>query len=981
MPKKVDRARGVNEALRLPASPQSRAKPLAAQVRLTPDLEGAPDAMSPAILCSSGQLVRRDDVELSAAGAETERQASTIVEVTGSEIPGLEAFRERVQDLLSAAKPSDAALAGISAATDAFYDFDEYIFLRDIDDPYVDPNSNSSVPRVPVPTDARMARFSAAARTGVEFFVDHAARNARALPPLLDRKRLEDDLHLWWRTVCLVRSFNALARYNRTKLRANRIQGITGLSPEDYYGYSLYFWLLNRALPQATGYFDGGTHFTLLGKLVKPEFWEEAVDGVFADSFQGIPASDEISPVDEYPFDPFPVNEVLFGLQVIHRQSWRLLGHGRGELVKSIPLGPRETQKVSVKVTTRTKLQRSSEESSSFETSSESSTSSKDTAEVVAEASEKLNRHAEAEVSGGYGPFVQAKVSAGIAEDLASSSRQTKSRLNEVMQKTAGRMKRDTRVTVSTEKEETYEVSRASELVNPNDEIAVTYLYHRLQQRYWVSTAIAEVHSVVFVPEALPDPDDITEAWISVHAGAISTGLLDQGFAGILNTLRKEPSGMPYRSSTSFERGASAAVAATTDFKNYVGQGTMPDFLESGQRYNERELSRRNAHESDVARRNHQAIALIAHIRRNILHYMRAIWSREDFDQRMQRYARLRVPTTWRFIPRAAAPSGSPPPTPLQAEGFFTPDDGSAKPLTQVIDPIGPIGYLFNCAIYRLRDDNRLANTHQALAYLRANYVRFAVSCTPSAGAGVTVRQAVAFAPTTFSSDYELVYFASSRMWKLSFPGVAQSAWRDLAPLPGGAVDVLGIRIWLEGTPADQARLAVSVRVTSEPEDPHVRMLRMQSPLPTAADEPGLFTGELLSRIRDVVAAVRVALPADAKWGSLDAAQKAIVRNHYHEYLVLRESGRLVPLETGNVVLDLEVGTSPVLEPFKRLHRYIDVLREYEVLRKHQLENQRREALLKKGVLGDPEIEKVSVISTDPSFAHLASIAETDPNA
>jgi hypothetical protein len=88
-------------------------------------------------------------------------------------------------------------------------------------------------------------------------------------------------------------------------------------------------------------------------------------------------------------------------------------------------------------------------------------------------------------------------------------------------------MKRDTKVTVSSEIEQTFEETRSSELVNPNDEIAITYLYHQLQQRFWVSTEIAEVYSVVFVPEPIPAWDDITEDWVREHGDIIAGALLD----------------------------------------------------------------------------------------------------------------------------------------------------------------------------------------------------------------------------------------------------------------------------------------------------------------------------------------------------------------------------------------------------------------------------------------------------------------------
>ena len=951
-----------------------------------------PQAPLPAVMCCPAHLVRREEIP---SGQEAPRQMSlrsmaitTASGTTGEtaapigEIPSAEVFQQRVQDLLDDGQGTTHTPGGDIAASDAFYDFDEYLFLRNTDDPYVDPRAPGSTQVIPA--DPRMSRFTAAARQGIEFFVDYAVRNSSVPYNQISQASiaaLEQLLFSWWSAVCMVRAYNELTQYSPTAIRTKRFQQLTNLTPEQYYGSALYWLLAGLKLAEGKGYFDGNGDSSKLGDLVSTDFWEKLLTQVFTEYFtgNGIPTTNSGESAAEYSFDPYPANEVLFGLQVIHRQSWRSLGNGRGELVKSIPLGPRETQKVSIKVTTRTKLTRGSEETSSFETSSESSTSTKDTAEVVSEASEKMNMHAEAEVSGGFGPFAQAKISGGISQDLASSSRQTKNRLNEVMQKTAGRMKRDTKVTVSTESEENYEVSRSSELVNPNDEVAVTYLYHRLQQRYWVSTRIAEVHSVVFVPERLPEPNDIDENWIARNADTLAGALLDNGFAGILNTIRKEPPTLSPAFSSAFQRAADTAITATDNFRNYTGQGTMPDFLTSGQQFHERDMERRNAFSMDRARRQHQADALIAHIRRHILHYMRAIWRAEDYDQRMQRYNRLRVPTRWYFVPRAPRVTGAPPATPLQVDGFYVADDSSARPLTEVIDPIGPIGYLFNCAIYRLRDDDRLANTHQALAYLRSHYVRFSVQCTPSAGAGVTVRQAVARAPQSFSSDYVLTYRQQSGKWLLPIPNRSEGDWFEAPKLEDGSIEILGIRIWIDGTPADRAELKIAVRVTSELEDPQVRHTMLQYPLPIHSDEPGFFTANILATMADLLPPVATALAGTHDWAQLTETQRAVVRAYYHEWIVLRDSGRLVPIETSNVLLDLEVGPSPILEPFKRLHRYIDVMREYEIMRKNNLENSRREALLQAGRLGDPEIERVSVVSSDPSLAQLVTVTDDTP--
>jgi hypothetical protein len=198
---------------------------------------------------------------------------------------------------------------------------------------------------------------------------------------------------------------------------------------------------LNGSKKEAEDFLSSNGDNTKISSLVRASYWEEVLDGVFKEYFDlnGIPLVDPSVPNGEYPFDPYPANEVLFWLQIVNSQSWHLLGYGRGELVKTIPLGPKESQKVSVKIQTRKKMTRSSENSSSFETSADSSTTSKDTSEVVSEASEKMNMHAEAEISGGYGPFVQAKVSGGLAQDTATSSKDTKTRLNELMKKRQAR--------------------------------------------------------------------------------------------------------------------------------------------------------------------------------------------------------------------------------------------------------------------------------------------------------------------------------------------------------------------------------------------------------------------------------------------------------------------------------------------------------------------------------------------------------------
>jgi hypothetical protein len=867
-----------------------------------------------------------------------------------------------------------------ASATDATYDFNEYKFLRNTDDPFspgltVGPGSTQLIP-----SDPRFKRFVREGENGVASFLEYVSLSVQgSIPAYLLTERINSMrsvLPSWWFDVCAIRAFNQLGRYSRSDI--NRFFGY-GFTPEQYYGYSLSNWLGSTAYAEVQEYLatGNGTPSGSLKKLLTVAYWEDVLTSVFTQYFDGngIHIVDPSASRGEYPFDPFPANEVLFGLRVIHRQTWHLLDYARGELVRSIPLGPKESQKISLRTLRRAKVARTTEEGSSFETSADSSTGSKDTSEVIDEASLKLNVHAEAEVGVDIFTLVKANVSAGASADSAVSSKQTKSRLNELMQKTASRMKRDTKVTVSTEQENTFEETRSSELSNPNDEIAVTYLYHRLQQRYWVSTEIAEVHSVVFVPEPLPAWEDVDEAWVRDHADVIAGVLLDPGSASVLAAIRREPANLAYTPTPMFAAAGNAGIAAAGAYRDFKG-GAMPDLLASGQESFERDYERRNTLAMDQARRQHQSLALLTHIRRNILHYMRAIWASEDYDQRMQRLSRIRVPVSWNFVPRAPVPPGAGPDLPLQVEGVFMPDSGSARPLTDIIDPIGPIGFLFNSAIYRLRDDPKLVNLHQALAYLRAAYVRFAVTVTIGPGAGVTFRQAVAASPRSFSADYTFTYRTNRGKWLIPVPGRTEGDWIEVKALPDGSLDALGLRIWLDGTPANGAIVTIRVRATADLEDPHLRLVALLHPLPTPADEPVVFTDDLLAEMVAVLGAlVPPGLPA-LTWATLSEAQKAKFRDHYHLFLMLRESGRLVTLDTANLVLDLEISTTPALEPFKRLHRYLDVRKAYEELRRGALDNARRQALQDKGSLGDPDIERVTLVGARSDLKDVIAVAD-----
>lgn len=657
----------------------------------------------------------------------------------------------------------------------------------------------------------------------------------------------------------------------------------------------------------------------------------------------------------QYAFLPYP-GGVNFGLRVVYRQEWLPLGNQPGEIVRTVPLGPKQSEKISIKVVRTTKDVRSSEDITSTETTTDSSTATKDSSEVVEQASSSFKWHVDAEASGGFGP-VTAKLSAGAGGEQGSQSKDTKSNLTETMSKTASRMKRDTKIIVSTETTVTDESTRVSEITNPNDEIAVTYVYSKLQRAYELTTRLAEVNSVVFVPQPVLPPQDVTTGWVQRHATVIAKVLLDQAFAPELAAVVAEPDDVTLPDDGGvFKKAAEAANAATGEYKVFTG-GYMPDLLASGQEAYARQLEAQRAESADKQRRKHRRGGLLAHIRRHILHYLRAVWADEDSDQRWLRYSRIMVPTRWVFVPDGVPRDG------YEVNGRFVADytAESLRPLTEIINPAGPIGYTGNYAVFLLRGSARLANMHEALAALRAGYARFAVTVTTPPH--LVCLDSVAYEPRYPFATYELQYDGST--WTARVSAVGQQAC-DL-PVQVRTVehglDLDGLRVWLDGTPQPHDMVRIVMQVTGELADPELRLLKLTDPLPPLAQQPGFFSAGLLEEMARYVPVVAVALAAQWSWKLLDDEQQQVVRENYHRFLMTRGATRRTVLDTNNLVVDLDVGDTPALEDFKRLHRYLDVLKELEERHRRRLENQRLGERLGKGLLGDPDIERMTVVT------------------
>ena len=639
----------------------------------------------------------------------------------------------------------------------------------------------------------------------------------------------------------------------------------------------------------------------------------------------GAACRDELPPLS-YDFSVFAPYSVNLGLRLLYRQEWRMLGNQPGDIVRTIPLGPKQTEKVSTKILRRTKVTRTAESLKATETTTETADTTKDSTEIVRETAENSSWKEEAE--GGFAIGEIFKLGGGMSSSGQSEERSnyTKSHLSEAMRKTAGRMRTETKVVVSTESESTYELSTASEIQNPNDEVAVTYVYSKLQRQYEVFTALAEVANVVMVAEPLPAPAEVSVDWIRQHDWIISQVLLDDSFRDVLSTLSQEIEGsdpsalieeLATTNKTALEHlGSLAQKTGTLSLSTVdVAQEAQRGYREAKQNDLER-LRLKNL--MDLRRKR-----LCRHIRENILHYCRAIWSREDPDRRLLRYRRMGVlvPMDFHFDGVVGSDEGQldlrelldrltladQTGIPLHMNGRFVPVDDGYCPLADVIDPTGPIGFHGNYAVYRMRPEYVSRPMTDVLDLLKVPYL---YEGPPVCGDGAASGEA---GPLL---DPEL---KALRAKYLKGPTEPDRAARETAIADRATREDIAQRI-----PHLRVGLAVA-----EAQDERQRALGLPSP------------------------------HVEAFFADLEQ-----FRNSYADYVFRLAHSRRFPVDTNALVVDLIRGKGSAFEPFKLAHRGIDVLRAAEETTKLALENNRRAALLGKNNLGDPDIEKVTVVTT-----------------
>jgi hypothetical protein len=235
----------------------------------------------------------------------------------------------------------------------------------------------------------------------------------------------------------------------------------------------------------------------------------------------------------KYEFTVFAADKdhhsVNFGLMNTYRQQWTPLTYQAGRLVETCALSPKEERKYSVKTTRNEKRSSKEAKKNNSSITNEQHSTSKVEAEIMAKAQNKTTFGLSAE--GDYDIGISSgKSTTTFGVEAINESAQNRKDFREAVLKAVQDYKEETSMEVTTDVDSASEYNESGTIVNPNDELAVTYLFYELQKRYRVSEQLYRVMPVILVAQEVPSPDQITPAWIISHDWILNRHLLDDSF-------------------------------------------------------------------------------------------------------------------------------------------------------------------------------------------------------------------------------------------------------------------------------------------------------------------------------------------------------------------------------------------------------------------------------------------------------------------
>lgn len=233
---------------------------------------------------------------------------------------------------------------------------------------------------------------------------------------------------------------------------------------------------------------------------------------------------------------------VNFGLVNTFRMQMAPINYQAGRLVKTIPLSPKEERKYALKVTRTLKRARKEALKNNSSLTTEQSSTSRAETEIMEKAQNKTNFGLTAEGTYNIG-ISKGKSTTTFGVEAQAESQESRKDFREAVLKAVQEYKEERSVELETEETTGSEYTESGTIVNPNDELSVTYLFYELQRRYRVSEQLYRVMPVVLVAQEMPAPHQITEAWVISHDWIINRVLLDDSFRPALQYLANKSVG------------------------------------------------------------------------------------------------------------------------------------------------------------------------------------------------------------------------------------------------------------------------------------------------------------------------------------------------------------------------------------------------------------------------------------------------------
>lgn len=701
-----------------------------------------------------------------------------------------------------------------------------------------------------------------------------------------------------------------------------------------------------------------------------------------------------------------PIN---FGFNIVYRQKWSHTGNQLSQPLKTIPLGPGQKETFTVNITRKDKATRAVSSLDSKEYTTETTSSVKDSSDIVNEASNIFNWKVDQKMEGG----VDMKIwNAGGSTDISLSeqsknlSKSTKNKIAESMEKASSKIRRETKIDITRESEVTSSFAQKSELSNPNDEIAITYLYQTLQRQYSINTYLSEVIPIIYVPRSIPYSTDIDLAFIRRQVNQIEEALLDTSYLELIRIIRTtsddniysdasdDTSTNPLSDSLS---NASLCIAGIPSGSEGITYSNTFDTLygEYARLFEQQEQRKR-----DQLNIQRQIVNFRVHLIDNLLHYMQAIWASEDTTKRSLRLKRTTVNIDFQFEINDG------PSQPLNTginlkEGTWTQgmDTSNNVPVADIIEGDSPIGYHENYEIYRLQTNPSSIGLRELYAYHRIQFsTPPKINHTPEID-GINVFLATYRPHKLIYGHFYYRFHEINGEKRIYFYRRTLEGFEviiDRINYVEGDMEVLEgeifYMVFLSGAFANGYQRSFYV----EPpllEDPEIKIVKQEHTLPPIFSdmEHKLFTDELLNKMFKMLPGLEGyiesffgdipdkniydTLMQHRNEDSNSIRTMSVIREHYHEYLLRKKYHRFLVVDTQNIVLNLHVGSGSALENYKRIARYYDILKDIT-------EVERRKLLLDNGIYSEPDPDTyIQVNGEEPSSLHsILSKAEQKPN-